>query len=81
MGTERGEAGIARTSVPDLRFYPCVVHRDYASGELDAACRSALGIEIVTYEPREHCGDEMSGFISRPRKCIHAISEPSEVWV
>ena len=61
-----GKAGFARTSVPDLRLYPRVVYPDYASGEFDTDCRSALGIEFVTYEPRQHCSDEMSAFISHP---------------
>jgi hypothetical protein len=54
---------VGRTSVPDLGFYPLIIHRDYASGKLDTNRRSALSIEFVAYEPREHYDYEMSAAV------------------
>jgi hypothetical protein len=54
---------VGRTSVPDLGFYPLIIHRDYASGKLDTNRRPALSIEFVAYEPREHYDYEMSAAV------------------
>jgi hypothetical protein len=72
---------VVRTCVPDLRLYPLIVYRDYASGELDTDRRPALEIELVAYEPREHCGDKVSAAALHPTPipdCIRTVSTWSE---
>ena len=72
---------MVRTGVPDLRLYPLIVYRYYAGGELDTDRRPALEIELVAYEPREHCGDKVSAAVlhSAPiLDCIRTVSTWSE---
>jgi hypothetical protein len=66
-----------RTGVPDLRLYPLIIYREYAGGELDTDRRPALEIELVAYEPREHCVDKVSALLlfgPHPQARLHTYS-------
>ena len=59
----RGGSKAVHTGIPDLRFYPLVIYRDCAGGELDTNGRPTFEVEIIAYEAGKHCGEEMSAIV------------------
>ena len=70
-----GESKAVHTGIPDLRFYPLVVYRGCAGGELDSNRRPTFEIEFIAHEAGKHFwrGDERCCTIIASYACVQFL--------